>query len=68
MQTFETTQVSEARRCRRAQFKGMVTRINLSGVSVTGLVHSVRKDAMSEPKKWIIKIVLPGEDHRKAEP
>ena len=61
MQTFETTQVSEARRCRSAQFRGVPTRINLSGVSVTGFVHSIREDAVSEPKKWIINIVLPRE-------
>lgn len=58
-QTFETTQDIEARRCRAAQFKGMLTRMSLSGVSVTGFVHSIREE--SEPKKWIINIVLPRE-------
>jgi hypothetical protein len=64
MQTFETTQASEARRCRAAQFKGMLSRINLSGVTVTGFVHSIREDALSDPKKWIIQIVLPGKSRR----
>jgi hypothetical protein len=39
--------------------------MSLSGVSVTGLVHSVREDAVSDPKKWIIKIVLSGESRRR---
>lgn len=64
MQTFETTQVSEARRCRAAQFKGMPARMSLSGVTVTGFVHSIREDAVNDPKKWIIKIVLPGKSRR----
>ena len=66
MQTFETTQPTEARRCRAAQFRGIPTRMSLSGVSVTGLVHSIREDALSEPKKWIIKIVLPKDCRRRA--
>jgi hypothetical protein len=40
--------------------------MSLSGVSVTGLVHSIREDALSEPKKWIIKIVLPKDCRRRA--
>jgi hypothetical protein len=57
MQTFETTQSIEARRCRYAQFGGRQASVTLSGVTVTGVVHSVMEDASSEPKRWIIKIV-----------
>ena len=56
MQTFETTQSIEARRCRYAQFGGRQARLIVAGVTVTGVVHSVMEDVASTPKKWIIKI------------
>lgn len=56
MQTFETTELSEARRCRYAQFGGRQASVTLCGATVTGIVHSVMEDASSKPKKWIIKI------------
>lgn len=56
MQTFETTQFIEARRCRYAQFGGRRASVTVCGVPITGIVHSVMEDASSKPKKWIIKI------------
>jgi len=56
MQTFETTESIDARRCRYAQFGGRQASLTLCGVTVTGIVHSVMEDASSKPKRWIIKI------------
>lgn len=57
MQTFQTFDVIEARRCRRAQFGGRISTMQVNGASVTGLVHSVVEDPDSAPAQWTIKIV-----------
>lgn len=57
MQTFETTDLRTARRCRCAQFTGQEKTLTLGGSTVTGMVRSVMEDASSIPIKWIIKIV-----------
>jgi hypothetical protein len=56
MQTFETTDIRAARRCRYAQFTGEQKTLTLSGLTITGMVHSVMEDVSCAPKKWIIKI------------
>ena len=57
MQTFQTTDLIEARRCRRAQYGGMVSTVQLNGAAVTGLVHSVVEDPEIAPVQWTIQIV-----------
>jgi hypothetical protein len=57
MQTFETTDPREAKRCRYAQFGGQPKTVTLCGSTITGMVRSVMEDASCTPKKWIIKIV-----------
>jgi hypothetical protein len=56
MQTFETTDALDARRCRYAQYSGLPKALLLCGSTVTGMVRSVEEDASCSPKKWIIKI------------
>ncbi|HYW62258.1 MAG TPA: hypothetical protein VE865_03545 [Bradyrhizobium sp.] len=56
MRTFETTDVSVARRCRYAQYASRKSTLMLCGSTITGIVHSVMEDASCAPKKWIIKI------------
>jgi hypothetical protein len=55
--TIETTDPSEARRCRYAQFGGRPTTVNVLGSAVTGLVRSVQEDRSTTPTRWTI-IVL----------
>jgi hypothetical protein len=54
MQTFETTDLKLARRCRYAQYRGEKTTLTLEGSLVTGLVRSVREVASSNPARWIV--------------
>jgi hypothetical protein len=56
MQTFETTDALDARRCRYAQYGGQPKTLALCGSTITGMVRSVMEDASCSPKKWIIKI------------
>jgi hypothetical protein len=57
MQTFETTDALDARRCRYAQFSGLPKTVTVCGSTITGMVRSVMEDASCTPTKWIIKIV-----------
>ena len=57
VQTFQTTDLIEARACRRAQFSGWIKTLNVGGASVTGLVHSVKEDGLSNPALWTIQII-----------
>jgi hypothetical protein len=57
MQTFETTDLKLARRCRFAQYRGEKTTLMVAGSPVTGLVRSVREVASSSPPRWIVTIV-----------
>jgi hypothetical protein len=56
VQVFQTNDVIEARTCRRAQFAGVVKEVVLGGISITGLVHSVKEETIV-PKQWTITIV-----------
>jgi hypothetical protein len=58
MQTFETTDALDARRCRYAQYAGHVKTVRVCGSTITGIVHSVMEDPTREPTKWIIKIAV----------
>jgi hypothetical protein len=55
--TFETTDPSEARRCRYAQFGGRATTLNVHGADVTGMVRSVKEDRSTTPTRWTITVV-----------
>jgi hypothetical protein len=57
MLTFETMDSSEAQRCRRAQYSGLISTVALAGSTVTGLVRSVAEDHSRSPKTWIVTIV-----------
>jgi len=57
VQTFQTTNLIEARACRRAQFSGWIKTLNVGGASVTGLVHSVKEDGLCNPALWTIQII-----------
>jgi hypothetical protein len=57
MQTIEITDPKEARRCRYAQYRGEKATLMLSGLSVTGMVRSVKEDKSTTPMRWIISVV-----------
>jgi len=57
MRTIEITDPKEARRCRYAQYRGEKATLMLNGLSVTGMVRSVKEDKSSAPKRWIISVV-----------
>jgi hypothetical protein len=56
VQIFQTNDVIEARTCRRAQFAGVVKEVTLGGISITGLVHSVREETLI-PRRWTVAII-----------
>ena len=56
VQIFQTNDVIEARTCRRAQFAGVVKEVMLGGISITGLVHSVREETLT-PGQWTVAII-----------
>jgi hypothetical protein len=56
MQTIEITDPKEARRCRYAQYRGEKATLMLNGLSVTGMVRSVKEDNSSTPMRWIISL------------
>jgi hypothetical protein len=60
MQTFETTDLKLARRCRIAQFRWLKTTVTVNGSPVTGIVHSVKEVASSSPARWIVTVVEKG--------
>jgi hypothetical protein len=57
MQTIETTNPTEARRARYAQYRGQKAKLTLMGSPVTGLVHSVMEVPSSSPARWIVTVV-----------
>ena len=61
MQTVETSDSNEALRCRRAQYSGLPTALNLSGSTVLGLVRSVKEDRSGSVPRWIVTIIPKGE-------
>lgn len=56
VQIFQTNDVIEARTCRRAQFAGVVKEVTLGGISITGLVHSVKEETLV-PGQWTVAII-----------
>jgi hypothetical protein len=56
MQTVETTDCKEARRCRLAQFSGRNRTVAVSGRAFTGFVQSVRELKTSQGPTWTITI------------
>jgi hypothetical protein len=58
MQTFETTDALDVRRCRYAQYSGLPKTLMLCGSTVTGIVRSVMRDMSCTSPKWIIKIAV----------
>jgi hypothetical protein len=56
VQIFQTNDVIEARMCRRAQFAGVAKEVMLGGISITGLVHSVKEDSFV-PGQWTVTII-----------
>jgi hypothetical protein len=56
VQIFQTNDVIEARTCRRAQFAGVVKEVTLGGISITGLVHSVKEEPLI-PGQWTVAII-----------
>jgi hypothetical protein len=51
MRTIEITDPKEARRCRYAQYRGEKATLMLNGLSVTGMVCSVREDNSNTPMR-----------------
>ena len=60
MQTLETTDLKEARRCRIAQFSGMRKTLKVGETSITGLVRSVREDSSRAELTWIVTVLTQG--------
>jgi hypothetical protein len=58
MQMFETTDPTEADRCRRSQYRNENKTLTLLGSPVTGRVLSVMEIESSNPKRWTIKVVI----------
>jgi hypothetical protein len=56
MQTLETKDSAEARRCRIAQFSGASKTLKVGETSITGFVRSVREDKSGTPPTWIVKV------------
>ena len=57
MQTVETTNPVEARRCRSAQYRGQPAELSLNGSRFFGMVWSVQEDRSGSPRRWIVTIV-----------
>jgi hypothetical protein len=57
MQAIEITDPLEARRCRIAQYRGMMATVTLNGISVTGMVHSVMTVGSGSALRWSVTVV-----------
>ena len=57
IQTIETSDPNEAKRCRFAQFYGRIESVTSDEMSVTGLVRSVKEDRSASTARWIITII-----------
>ena len=57
VQTIETAELTEARRCRFAQYRGQKARLILNGVPVTGMIRAVKEDKSSTPMRWTVTVV-----------
>jgi hypothetical protein len=58
MQTFETTNSKVARRCRYDQHRGKKTTVTVEGSPVTGMVRSVMEVQSSNPRRWLITVIV----------
>ena len=56
MQTFETTDLKVARRCRMAQYRGREGRINIGGMAINCIVRAVMDIPALSPKSWTVTI------------
>jgi hypothetical protein len=57
MQTFDTTDLKVARRCRRDQYRGQKTTLTVEGSLVSGLVRSVMEVKSSNPTRWTVTVI-----------
>ena len=57
MQTIETGDFKEARRCRRVQYSGLATAITLNGSNYRGNVFAVKEVGSAENRRWVVKFV-----------
>jgi hypothetical protein len=57
MQTIETTNPSEARRYRFAQYRGQKAKLILNGEPVTGMIRAVKEDSSSTPTRWTVTLL-----------
>jgi hypothetical protein len=57
LHTIETTDPSEARRCRYAQFGGRTATLTVLGSNITGMVRSVKEDRSTTPTRWTIIVI-----------
>jgi hypothetical protein len=58
MQTFDTTNSKVARRCRYDQHRGKKTTVTVEGSHVTGMVRSVMEVQSSNPRRWLITVIV----------
>lgn len=56
MQTFETTDIKVARRCRMAQYKGREGMIHIEGEHINCIVRSVMDVPFISPSSWTVTI------------
>jgi hypothetical protein len=71
MQTLETTDLKEVRRCRIAQFSGRSRTLKVGNTYITGVVRSIREAELGTQPAWIITILqdkLAGESMPQREP
>jgi hypothetical protein len=57
VQTIETAELTEARRCRYAQFRGIPATLQLGGITVRGMVRSVMELKTSPTPRWAVTII-----------
>jgi hypothetical protein len=57
VQTFETAEPAEARRCRFAQFRGIPATLQVGGVTIRGLVRSVMEIKASPTPRWAVTVI-----------
>jgi hypothetical protein len=58
MPTFETIESKVARRCRYHQHRGKKTTVTVEGSPVTGMVRSVMEVQSSNPRRWLITVIV----------
>jgi hypothetical protein len=54
VQRIQTSDAVEAQRCRRAQYSGLPTTITLNGLTIRGIVQSVREENRA---LWIVTVI-----------